>query len=442
MIPPSGGLRDSLPPKLFSALPKDSASNVSPKNIILTFDEYVSVQDVQRNLIVSPTLKYEPLVDYKLRNVTLKIKDTLEANTTYSFNFGEAIKDVNEGNIARGFTYVFSTGATVDYHTYKGKVYLAETGKIDSELIVILHNNLADSAITKLKPRYYTHLNGKGEFTFKYLPAGRFNVYVLKNTFTKKYDDSTLVFAFSNQPVEVNENTKPDTLYAYEEVKAKPISPVSSALKLPGTNRDDKRLRYATNFDNGQQDLLSPFILTFNRKIKQFDSTKILLTDSNFVPLKGYTVKRDSTNTKLVISYSWKELTPFRLLLPKEAIADSAGTGLTKTDTLRFITKKEADYGSLRLRFGNLDLQKNPVLQLVQNGNIVESVVLKEPEFKRKLIIPGSYDLRILFDANRNGVWDTGHFPGKKRQPEIVRSIAKPLVIRPNWDNEVTIPLN
>ena len=82
------------------------------------------------------------------------------------------------------------------------------------------------------------------------------------------------------------------------------------------------------------------------------------------------------------------------------------------------------------------------MLQLVQNGNIVESVVLKEPEFKRKLIVPGSYDLRILFDANGNGIWDTGHFHGKKQQPEIVRSIAKPLVIRPNWDNEVTIPLN
>ena len=185
IIPPGGGPKDTLPPKLVMSLPKDSATNVSPKVITLTFDEYVTLQSAQQELIVSPTLKNSPLIDSKLRVVTIKLnKDSFEANTTYSLNFGNAIKDVNEGNIAKGFTYVFSTGNSLDQGVYKGKVILAETGKIDSSLVVILHNNLSDTAIAKIRPRYYTRLNGKGEFSFRNLPEGVFNVYVLENSFS------------------------------------------------------------------------------------------------------------------------------------------------------------------------------------------------------------------------------------------------------------------
>jgi hypothetical protein len=84
--------------------------------------------------------------------VTVKIKDTLDPNTTYSLNFGDAIKDVNEGNIAKGVRYVFSTGNTIDYNTYSGSTILAETGKIDSTLIVVLHTSFDDSAVRKIGP--------------------------------------------------------------------------------------------------------------------------------------------------------------------------------------------------------------------------------------------------------------------------------------------------
>ena len=446
ILPPSGGPRDSLPPKLVLSLPKDSATNVNPKIVTLTFDEFVTLQDVQGNLIISPTMKKTPLVDYKFRNVTIKIQDSLEANTTYSFNFGDAIRDVNEGNIAKKFTYVFSTGKTLDTLIYRGKVILAETGKIDSTLIVVLHKNLADTAIAKDRPRYYTRLNGKGEFMFRFLPAGDFNVYVLEGTsnFSKTYTDSTKLFAFPNSPVTIGSKTTPDTLYAYQEAKIKPkeaTPTVSTAVKLSGTNKEDKRLRYSSNLDNSQQDLLSDFTLTFNRKLGSFDSSKIVLCDTNFRKLNGYSVSMDTGKTKISLIYNWKENTPVRVLLAKDVVADTTGIILTKADTLRFVTKKESEYGSIRLRFGNLDLSRNPVLQIVQNDKIVESVPLTGTEFRRKLFHAGTFSLRILFDKNKNGVWDSGKFFGAKRQPETVFLISKPLVIRANWDNEVNIPL-
>lgn len=437
IIPPSGGARDSLPPKLVLALPKDSAVNISPKLITIQFDEYITLDNIQQNLIVSPTVKTDPLIDYKLKNITIKIKDSLDANTTYSLNFGNAIKDVNESNILRGFTYVFSTGNKIDNYSYKGIVFLAEKGSHDSTLLVVLHNQLDDSAIVKLRPRYYTRINGKGEFIFNNLSSGTYRAYVLPNDFSKKYDDSTKLFAFRNDPIKINAVTITDTLYAFEAFKQK----MKATTLVANKNKVDKILKISTSLETGQQDLLSPLILSFNRPLKSADSSKIHFTDTNRIDIKNYQLILDTSKTKLSIFYNWKEKQAFRLIVDKDALVDTSGALLAKSDTIKFITKKELEYGSIRLRFANLNLQKNPVLQFFQSDKLIESFPLNATEFIRKLYFAGTYELRILYDTNKNGSWDPGVFGKTKKQPEIVQLITKPLSIRGNWDNEVNINL-
>ena len=439
IIPPSGGDRDSLPPVLVSAIPKDSAINVSPKLITLTFDEFVSLQDVNSNLIVSPTLKDNPIVDNKLKNVTIKFKDSLEANTTYSLNFGNAIKDVNEGNVIKSFRFVFSTGNTIDNFSYRGKVVLAEKGTVDSTLIVLLHNNTSDTAIYKNRPRYFTRINGKGVFEFNNLSGGYYTAYVLPNDFSKKYDDSTKLFAFRTEPLLINSKTITDTFYVFEAFKRKTAT--TSTPSATTASKTDTRLKYTHNLDNGNQDLLSPLELKFGKPIKKIDSSKLLFTDSGFNPVKPSRISLDSTRTILSLHFPWKEQTRFNLILLKDALEDTAGIGLVKADTLKFITKKETEYGSIRLRFNNINLQKNPILQFIQSDKIIESVPLTSNELIRKLFKSGSFEMRILYDTNKNGVWDTGVFGKVKRQPEIVQLISKPLSVRANWDNEVNIEL-
>ncbi len=95
------------------------------KKIVLVFNEYVQLDNIQQNLIVSPNPKNVPFIDSKLKTVTIRLKDSLEPNTTYSINFGNALKDVNEGNASKRFTYIFSTGSHIDGNIISGKVLLA-----------------------------------------------------------------------------------------------------------------------------------------------------------------------------------------------------------------------------------------------------------------------------------------------------------------------------
>ncbi|MEJ7678967.1 MAG: hypothetical protein WKG06_14150 [Segetibacter sp.] len=118
----------------------------------------------------------------------------------------------------KNFTYVFSTGRTLDQNTLSGKVIMAETGKIDTTLIVVLHRNLDDSAVAKEKPRYIAKLDGKGNFTFNNLAAGTFALYAIPNEFSHHYDDTTKPFAFADSAIKTTQNT-PVTLYAYQLAK-------------------------------------------------------------------------------------------------------------------------------------------------------------------------------------------------------------------------------
>lgn len=448
IIPPQGGPRDSIPPILLKATPGDSTRNFTGNKITFTFDEFVDIQSIQENLMVSPSPRINPSVDFRLNTVTVKLKDTLESNTTYSLNFGDAIKDFNEGNPLKGFTYTFSTGQYIDSLELTGKVILAENGKTDTTLFVMLHTNPNDSAVVKENPRYVTKLDGKGNFVFKNLPPKTFFLYALKDEGgTRRYLENKQLFAFADTPVVLDGKTEPVTLYAWaakETTQQANLSGISI-----GGNRSkgggitaDSRLKYQTNLSNNQQDILNNFVITFEQPLRSFDSTKIrLYTDSAFIAAPAYTFAKDSSNKKILLTHSWKENTIYHIILDKDFAQDSTGKKLLKTDTLNFITRKAADYGALKLKFRSLDMAKNPVLLFVTGETIFKSVPLTSAEFSQPLFFPGEYELRILYDDNKNGVWDPGQFFGKHKQPELVKPINRKIIVKPAWQNEFEIAL-
>jgi hypothetical protein len=439
IIPPTGGPKDTLPPVLMTATPRDSTLNFKSNKITLEFDEYVQLDNnLNEQLIVSPNPDNIPIIEAKLRTVTIKLKDSLKPNTTYSIDFGRALKDINENNVLKNFTYIFSTGDNLSDGMITGNVKLAETGEVDSQLLVVLHANLNDSAIKKLKADYYTRLDSSGNFHFNYLPNEKFRVFVLPNDYSKKYDDSTKMFAFYNDTVEASTTPSKIQLYAYQEriPQEKPVTSSGSGNKK---SNEPRNLKLTTNLESNEQDLLDSFQLVLSKRVAKFDSSKIVLTDTNYHPISSYrVVQSDTTGKNFALIYQWKENEHYKIIIDTSAFADSLGFKLSKNDTIIFKTKRESQYGSIRLHFNNLDFSRNPVLQLVQKKMIAQSVSLTGKDWYQKLFTPGEYEMRILYDTNKNGVWDPGNFE-TKRQPEIVEKIKRPLITKANWDNEIDI---
>jgi hypothetical protein len=160
---PNGGLKDSLAPVMVIANPPYKSINFNSKKIKLSFDEYVTLDKLNQQLVISPPLKYAPTISPQgspSKEITIKLTDTLKENTTYIFNFGNSIKDNNEGNTLKSFNYVFSTGKYVDSLKTKGLIKDAFNNKHDKDISVLLYkvdSSYSDSIVYKQKPNYITN---------------------------------------------------------------------------------------------------------------------------------------------------------------------------------------------------------------------------------------------------------------------------------------------
>ena len=453
IVPPGGGPRDSLPPVLVSAFPEDSTVNFHSKNILLTFDEYIQVQDIFNNLIVSPVAKSIPNIKGKLREVSIELKDTLEPNTTYSLDFGKAIQDVNENNPVSNFRYVFSTGDHLDTDSITGRVMMAEDGAIDSTLFVVLYRDLSDTAVLKNSPRYYTRLDSLGRFAFHFLPKEDYHLFAVENTYMKNYSDSTAVFAFLDSIV----STKKDStnnglkLYAFRafpkvEQGSRPAVLSPKQIEKRKEQAAKKPLIVSLNLEEGKQSLLRPMTLQFSKPLQEFNPQLIQLTDTNYIPFKDYTITpdpADTTNSRFLLNRDWdtSQGKEFALILPKEAATDSFKVQLTKTDTVHFSVKTEQDYAALKLTFPDVDTTQHPVLLILSDKKIVDSVAIgNNREVSIGRFEPGEYRLRILYDTNGDLQWTPGNYK-LRRQPELGESINRGFKFIEDTENQWEIYL-
>ncbi|WP_317045595.1 MULTISPECIES: Ig-like domain-containing protein [Arenibacter] len=197
---PTGGDKDITPPKLIKAEPKNMSINFKANKIRLYFDEYVKLKDIEKQLIVSPPLKYTPVITPQgsaNKYVEIILKDTLKENTTYTFNFGQSIIDNNEGNPNRNLTYVFSTGDYIDSLTVSGVVKDAFNKNADTFISIMLYeidSAYTDSTIYRQPPNYITNtLDSTPIFHLKNLKEGKYAMFGVKdeaknNIFNQKVD--------------------------------------------------------------------------------------------------------------------------------------------------------------------------------------------------------------------------------------------------------------
>ena len=189
---PSGGLRDTIAPVILRSAPENFTTNFKNNEIRITFDEFIKLKDISKELIISPPLKYAPIITPLSVSKVLKIKilDTLKDNTTYSFNFGNSIQDNNEGNLFPNYKYVFSTGSYIDSLTLKGTAIDALLPVTDFPTTVALYQvdqSYKDSLVILEKPTYITTtINETNNFELSNLKQGTYQLIALKEQ-TRNY---------------------------------------------------------------------------------------------------------------------------------------------------------------------------------------------------------------------------------------------------------------
>lgn len=211
---PEGGEKDLDPPIIIRTIPENFTTNFKGDEIRIFFDEYVKLKDLQKQLIVSPPMESNPTItpmSVASKYITIKINDTLDANTTYAINFGNAIVDNNEENPYPYYRYVFSTGTYIDSLTVSGTVMDAENRITDKFISVMLYEvdtAYTDSIVYKQKPKYITNtLDSTTTFKIENIKAGTYKLIALKEetsnfTFQQKTDKIGYVAQFINVPTD------------------------------------------------------------------------------------------------------------------------------------------------------------------------------------------------------------------------------------------------
>ena len=178
---PTGGPKDETPPALIKATPPLGATGVVPNQLILEFDEYVKAGQWRSQLLVSPPIEGAMDLIVRGREVELSWEASLRDSTTYVFQFGKGIADVNEGNPAVQLVHAFSTGPELDTLSLKGEVRDAVDGTLEKNMRVLVYpDDLSlDSIMKGALPQFVGATNDAGAFEVGYLPPGAFRVLVV-----------------------------------------------------------------------------------------------------------------------------------------------------------------------------------------------------------------------------------------------------------------------
>ena len=221
---PTGGPKDTTPPKVTTSLPDDNNTNFDGKKIEINFDEYVTLDNISQNILISPPINSKPNVKLVGKTLVIKFKDELEPNTTYNISLGNSIRDLHESNVLEDFSFTVSTGPTLDTLSIAGVLLNASDKKPVENAFVTLYDaaldNL-DSLPMLTKPSQVVRTNKNGNFRFSNLADKDYLVFALKDMNNNYYFDQpnedvafldTLVHAVYDSNKKTNANSNGLTL--------------------------------------------------------------------------------------------------------------------------------------------------------------------------------------------------------------------------------------
>lgn len=505
----TGGEKDKTPPKIVSSVPKNGTTDFNKKEIKIVFDEYIKVKDIQKQLITSPPMK-NPLTiipqGTASKFISIKINDTLQPNTTYSFNFGQSVADYNEGNPYPQLKYVFSTGKYVDSLSIEGIIkdsYEKETAPFVNVMLYEVNEKFKDSTIYKETPRYITNtLDSLKTFKIENIKAGKYKLVALKQTTNNyKYNPNKDKIGFYNQTISIPDKSIFEIELFKEKLAFKTKKPYQASGNriIMGYDGDSKNLKIVTKHKSellksrftklADKDSVQVWIPTMKNDsiqlfaendsykkdyvvkirnqrqdtLKIFVNEKTMKLNENFrisasIPLEKFDsskmklIKKDSSEVKFKTKYVDFNQN-LELIFDPEPNSNYIFSMLPnavedylgqKNDSMKiaFSTKSQADYGTLKVNLQNA--KSFPVLVELTNlkGKTLATAYAEKNATVDFLFIEP--DKYFL-----RAIYDLNK--NKERdsgnflkniQPEETIHFPKEIEIRPNWDIDQAFDLS
>lgn len=489
MVSPSGGVKDVDAPKLLRSKPENNSTNFNSKNIELVFDEYINLKDIQNQFIISPSdINAEVKKDGKKLKIILS--DNPKENTTYILNFGDAISDYTENNIAKDFKFIVSTGNEIDSLSISGAVVDAYKKDAVKDVIILLYKDLEnDSIVYKRKPDYTVRTNETGQYRFTNLKKNKYKVFALKEENNNKiFDSQDEQISFLDTILDLENNTQIGDLKLFTETpqkrklvaknisyqKVELVYNKESNIKLIDVHskvdtiiytpkKDTISIYYTENADStslyiSDEDKIDTIKIKFGKSLKKNDlninvdakiiGNKVLISSYDLFELNNsdsillfedsikvdFELTKDSYN-KFYIQYNFKEDKKYNLFIDDSSFVSFQKMYSKKNKQNLYFINPE-DYGNLNIKTLN---KEEIIYELLNEKNeVIRKSEYALNEINYNNLLPGTYRLRMIYDTNRNKKWDTGNYL-KKLQPERIEYYINPIKIRANWDLEIVL---
>ncbi len=503
---PQGGELDTQPPKFLRATPENYSTQFNKEEIRIYFDEYIKLDDAQKQIIISPPMANKPDITplgSPSKYIRIKFNDTLRKNTTYAINFGKSVVDNNEGNPLPYFKYVFSTGDYIDSLSVSGTVTDALLKEADPFISVMLYDadeKYSDSLVFTTPPRYLTNtLDSLRVFELTNIKEGIYHLVAMRDLNNDyKYNPGKEKIAFLMETISVPADTSYNLKLFKEELAFKaerpklvakqkillgykgrtkldslsitPITTVPADFDYRITKVVDKDSLYlwykpvvetdslqfkfnsikdttsmVTRISNMKADTLvlstepsgnlefnKDFLIKANTPLVTKDDSLIQILDKDSLEV-SFTSELKKLENTILIKFNKNENETYRIKVLPGAITDFFNT-TNDTISKTLNTKTFSDYGNVRLNLQNV--KSFPIIvQLTDEKGVLKNERISEDQsnVSFELVAPGKYLIRVIYDSNANGRWDTGNFL-LKTNPEEIIYFPELLEVRPNWD--------
>ena len=492
---PTGGDKDTTLPKLVRSNPTNNTTNFKLKTIRLEFSE--EVQDVSStDISIKPEYKKIEVKTHK-KTVFIFIEDTLKPNVTHRLEINKGIKDYTESNQAKPISIVFSTGEIIDSLFIKGNVKELATNKVNDKTIVKLYENNKELASTIV--------SADGNYVFNNLKAGKYQVKAFIDANGSKAEDDNEKISISNDFIELTKESKANInlkLIDNQDIKLKILSKQSAnksyninlnkGIKLVKINNDkisyilsnnNKRVQLFTsekdsiktqltltdslnnvldtlisfkkeNATKPKKELANIAIannlsgklfagenieIKFTTPIKNKENLKVIVKQNTTELQTNNIVKWDNTtNDKIVITNNFNLGDSIKISLKAYNQLNYNGDTIADVNKV-FNMATDAEVSILR---GNVETtNKQVIIELVDNSNVVIASQVHDNQFNFVNIRPGKYKIRVIVDTNGNKTWDQGSRE-KNIKPEDIIYYTEEITLKENWEiNDIKIKL-